>query len=133
MQSPLLPRYLVLPRSKYSPQHHVLKHPQLPFLPQCQRAIPLLPLWAVRPVQSLSACTRMHFTFTFTFYQSPELQQALSAAILNLLHFVLGISPYFEMRIFAFSSLCTAPACDLHNFDTLTDTVVGKSNSSGRP
>ena len=27
------------------------------------RAIPLLPLWAVRPVQSLSACTRIHFTF----------------------------------------------------------------------
>jgi len=29
------------------------------------RAIPLLPLWAVPPVQSLSACTRVHFTFTF--------------------------------------------------------------------
>ena len=29
------------------------------------RAIPLLPLWAVRPVQSLSACTRVHFTFLF--------------------------------------------------------------------
>jgi len=28
------------------------------------RAIPLLPLWAVWPVQSLSACTRVHFTFT---------------------------------------------------------------------
>ena len=27
------------------------------------RAIPLLPLWAVRPVQSLSACTRVHFSF----------------------------------------------------------------------
>ena len=27
------------------------------------RAIPLLPLWAVRPVQSLSACTKVHFTF----------------------------------------------------------------------
>ena len=26
------------------------------------RAIPLLPLWAVRPVQSLSARTRVHFT-----------------------------------------------------------------------
>jgi hypothetical protein len=26
-------------------------------------AIPLLPLWAVWPVQSLSACTRVHFTF----------------------------------------------------------------------
>ena len=32
-----IPRYLVPPRSKYSPQHHILKHPQLPFLPQCQR------------------------------------------------------------------------------------------------
>ena len=30
------------------------------------RAIPLLPLWAVRPVQSLSACTRVHFAlFTY--------------------------------------------------------------------
>ena len=29
------------------------------------RAIPLLPLWAVRPVQSLSACTRVHFTFFY--------------------------------------------------------------------
>ena len=27
------------------------------------RAIPVLPLWAVLPVQSLSACTRAHFTF----------------------------------------------------------------------
>ena len=26
MQSPPFPRYLVPPRSKYSPQHHVLKH-----------------------------------------------------------------------------------------------------------
>ena len=31
------PGYLVPPRSKYSPRHDVLKHPQLPFLPQCQR------------------------------------------------------------------------------------------------
>jgi len=29
--------------------------------------IPLLPLCAVEPVQSLSACTTVHFTFTFTF------------------------------------------------------------------
>ena len=35
--SPPFPRYLFPPRSKYSPQHHVLKHPQLPFLPPCQR------------------------------------------------------------------------------------------------
>ena len=37
MQFPPFPRYLVPPRSKYSPQHHVLKHPQLPFLSQSQR------------------------------------------------------------------------------------------------
>jgi hypothetical protein len=29
------------------------------------RAIPLLPLWAVRPVQSLRACTRVHFTLPY--------------------------------------------------------------------
>ena len=29
------------------------------------RSIPLLPLWTIQPVQSLSACTRVHFTFTF--------------------------------------------------------------------
>jgi len=28
--------------------------------------IPLIPLWTVRPVQNLSACTTVHFTFTYT-------------------------------------------------------------------
>ena len=28
--------------------------------------IPILPLWAVRPVQNLSASTTVHFTFTYT-------------------------------------------------------------------
>jgi hypothetical protein len=37
MQSPPFPRYLVPPRSKYSPQYHVPKYPLLLFLPQCQR------------------------------------------------------------------------------------------------
>ena len=31
------------------------------------RAIPLRPLWAVRPVKSLSACTKVHFTLCFLF------------------------------------------------------------------
>ena len=31
------------------------------------RAIPLIPLWVVRPVQSLNACTWVHFTFTLPF------------------------------------------------------------------
>jgi hypothetical protein len=40
-----------------------------PLLVPClwkSRAIPLLPLCAVRAVQSLSTCTIVHFTFTFT-------------------------------------------------------------------
>jgi hypothetical protein len=32
------------------------------------RAITLLPLWAVRPVQSLSACTRVQFTFSKMYF-----------------------------------------------------------------
>jgi len=40
-------------------------HPLLVPWSRKSRAIPLLPLWAVRPVQSLSACTRVHFTSTF--------------------------------------------------------------------
>ena len=36
------------------------------------RALPLLPQWAVQPVQSLSACTRVHFTFTFTYRNTWE-------------------------------------------------------------
>jgi len=41
-------------------------HPLLVPWARKSRAIPLLPLWAVQPVQSLSACTRV----TFTFYMS---------------------------------------------------------------
>ena len=33
--------------------------------------MPLLPLWAVRPVQSLSFCTGVTFTFYHTFDVSP--------------------------------------------------------------
>ena len=42
----LTPRHFLVPWSRMS------------------RAIRLLPLWAVRPVQSLSACTRVKLTFT---------------------------------------------------------------------
>ena len=41
-------------------------HPVLVPWPRKIRAIHLLPLWAVRPVQSLSACTSVRFTFTYT-------------------------------------------------------------------
>jgi len=44
----------------------LIPHPLLVPWPRKSRAIPLLPLWTVRPVHILSACTRVHFTFTFT-------------------------------------------------------------------
>ena len=51
-----------LSRGKERPGRDVDPSPLLvPWLRK-SRAIPLLPLWVVRPVQSLSACTRVHFT-----------------------------------------------------------------------
>ena len=46
----LTPHLLLVPWSRKSRAIHV----------------PLLPLWIVRPVESLSACTTVHFTFTYT-------------------------------------------------------------------
>ena len=43
----------------------LIPHQLLVMRPRKSRAIFLLPLWAILPVQSLSACTRVHFTFTF--------------------------------------------------------------------
>jgi len=40
-------------------------HPLLVPWSRKSRAIPLLPLWVVRPVQSLSAYTRVHFTLPY--------------------------------------------------------------------
>jgi len=42
-------------------------HPLLVPWPRKSRAIPLLPLLAVRPLQSLSAYTTVHFTFNILF------------------------------------------------------------------
>jgi len=48
------------------------------------RAIPLLPLWAVRPVQSLSACTRVTFTFLLSnCYREEEFHGGIHVACLD--------------------------------------------------
>ena len=59
--------YRVFPGGKERPGREADPSPLLVPWSRKGRAIPLLPLWAVRPVQSLSACIRVHFTFTFTF------------------------------------------------------------------
>ena len=58
--------YRVFPGVKSGRGVTLTPHPLLVPWSRKSRAIPLLPLWAVRPVQKLSACTRVHFTFTFT-------------------------------------------------------------------
>ena len=45
----------------------LIPHPLLVPWSRKGRAKPLLPLWAARPVQSLSACTKVHFTFTLLY------------------------------------------------------------------
>ena len=53
-------------------------HPLLVPWSRKGRAIPLLPPWAVRPVQSLSACTKVHFTLLLTTEGSPSLCKILA-------------------------------------------------------
>ena len=62
--------YRVFPGGKERSWRDADPSPLLVPLSWNRRAIPLLPLWAVRPVQSLSACTRV--TFTFTFYAAMQ-------------------------------------------------------------
>ena len=56
------------PGVKYGRGMTLTPHPLLVPWSWKWRAIPLLPLWAVRPVQSLSACTRGALYFFLCFY-----------------------------------------------------------------
>ena len=56
-------KYRVFPRSKERPGREADPSPLLLPWSRQSRAIPLLPLWAVRSVQSRSACTSVHFNF----------------------------------------------------------------------
>jgi len=57
--------YRVFPGGKERPGCDADPSPLLVPWSRKRRGIPLFPLWAVRPVQSLSACTRAYFTFTY--------------------------------------------------------------------
>src|SRR5215470_12197500 len=58
---------------------------------QClySRAIPLLPLWAVRPVQSLSACTVELYLYSpygpYGLYRAPLPVQGCTLPLINML------------------------------------------------
>jgi hypothetical protein len=57
-----------LSRGKERPERDADPSPLSSAIDHESRAIPLLPLWAVRPVQSLSACTRVHFYLFYLLY-----------------------------------------------------------------
>ena len=59
--------YRVFPGGKDRPGVTLTPHLLLVPWSWMGRAIPLLPLWAVQPAQSLSACTRVHFTLPYLF------------------------------------------------------------------
>jgi len=56
--------YRVFPGGKERPGRDADLSPLLVPWSRKSRAIPLLPLWVILPVQSLSACTRVHFTIS---------------------------------------------------------------------
>jgi len=76
------------------------------------RAIPLLTLWAVRPVQSLSACTGVHFTFTFVVSWRGGLKVKERCTVCHALRivFMLVVLETYkrarDIRIYAFSVTC---------------------------
>jgi hypothetical protein len=69
------------------------------------RAIPLLPLWAIRPVQSLSACTRVLFTSTFTSHRIQPRTHSTAAVHTVLLSIEIGASDVIELIL---TLCCTA-------------------------
>jgi len=69
--------------------------------------IPLLPLWALRPVPSLSACTRVHFTFTYTSTPLWAVQPVQSLSTCTSVHFTFTYTSTPPMGLKA----CTEPQC----------------------
>jgi len=112
--------YRVFPGSKEWPGRDADPSPLLVPWSGKSRAIPILPLWAVRPVQSLSACTTVHFTFTYT--STPPMDrtactepQCLYKGALYLYLYL--YSPYGP-------TACTEPQCLYNGALYLFDTTV---------
>ena len=90
-------------------------HPLLVPWSRKSRTIPVLRLWAVRPVQNLSVCTTVHFTFTYT-STSPmsrtaciEPQCLYNGALYLYLYF--AYEPYGLYKASMPLQWCTLPFC----------------------
>jgi len=79
------------------------------------RAIPVLPLWAVRPAQNLSACTTVHFTFTYTCTPTTgrtactEHQCLYNGALYLYLYLYSHYGPYGLYRVSVPVQRCASP------------------------
>ena len=69
--------------------------------------IPLIPLWAVRPVQSRSACTTVHFTFTYTSIPPWTVRPVQSPSACTTMHFTFTYTSNPPMG----RKACTEPQC----------------------
>ena len=63
------------------------------------RAIPLLPLWAVWPVQSISACTRVYFTLLLLGVISHKISSVQTKSHITFLHCTVTSSCYISSQI----------------------------------
>jgi len=97
-------------------------HPLLVPWSRKSRAIPLLPLWAVRPVQSLSACTRVDLPFYFNddtlcykdiFELNPRISLicSLFCALITCIHCIKDQPMHFNIVYMLWSPKCFGHSC----------------------
>ena len=108
MQSAPFPRYLVPLRSKYSPQHHIFKHPQLPFLPQCQRP-------SFTPIQNNRQRNIQYSVFNTVFNPTPNKKWLFTIIIVicwikyrNIQYTVFNPTDYNYNRKYPFVIRCSS-------------------------
>ena len=80
----------------------LIPHPLLVPWSRKSKAIPLLPLCTVRPVQHLSACTRVHFTLHLTIAILPKANSYLDFCMLAVVSLFSAAQPqsqYFPIQI----------------------------------
>jgi len=79
--------YRVFPGGKERPGRDADPSPLLVPWSRNSRAIPIFPLWAVRPVQSLGACTRVHFTFVYCILLSSNRYEGIIVGLFLISNF----------------------------------------------
>ena len=96
-------------------------HPLLVSWSRKGSAVPLLPLWAVRLIQSLSSCTRVYFTLPQCLYEGAlTLPQCLYKGALYLFYFTLFLTISLSVCL----SVCLSVSVCLSLFHVLNNWPV---------